>query len=212
MHVRAGRGTGRALPSRIAPKFAAATDRTPTANHTMDPALHMCCVSPALGAAVVQWTLRHTCATAHAITWSAMNNTEHMHHGPYPMQHGDGLDVAFGPYPTYRAVRCGVVAGSYRAGKSWYGMSRCVELVRCRVRTQRAHAVRTCAGTRRPVLLSQCSALLSQGKRAVTCAVCVTAHDAVRAVHALFARGEQYMYAVSTASTPARLTSSPPRS
>jgi hypothetical protein len=35
MHVRAGRGTGRALPSRIAPKFAAATDRTPTANHNM---------------------------------------------------------------------------------------------------------------------------------------------------------------------------------
>jgi len=139
-----GDGEGTALPHRT--QIRRRDRQNPDSKSQHGPALHMFCVSPALGAAVVQWTLRHTCATAHAITWSAMNNTEHMHHGPYPMQHGDGLDVAFGPYPTYRAVRCGVVAGSYRAGKSWYGMSRCVELVRCRVRTQRAHAARTCAG------------------------------------------------------------------
>ena len=52
MHVRAGRGTGRALPSRIAPKFAAATDRTPTANHNMaQPCTCAGCCSRAVDAA-----------------------------------------------------------------------------------------------------------------------------------------------------------------
>ena len=50
-------------------------------------------------------------------------------------------------------------------------MSRCVELVRCRVRTQRAHAVRTCAGPSCTAIAMQCTVVTGQ-EGCDMCSVC----------------------------------------